>query len=171
MPLANLNILQCQVFSLRTSMGLECGLLSGYENEKIPDGIDHGVHVQINMIRPDGFSEVFSSLLGFLAGILGAHKTSVEDAACKFLGRFWHPSGALGFPSDPADIFDNLFLCNQYSSSATIIMERSAKNLPPFSHASTTSLHMECTIVAVAQLSIPPLNGKKNPETPPHLLK
>lgn len=152
-------------------MGLEYRFLSGYKNEKVPDSIDHRVHVQINMVRPDSFSKVFGSLPGFLAGVLGAHKTRVEDAVCEFLGRFWHPNGALGFSGDPADIFDNLFLCNQYSSSATITMVRSVKTIPSFPHASTTSLHMECTIVAVAQLSIPPLNGKKNPETPPHLLK
>jgi len=32
---------------------------------------------------------------------------------------------------------------------------------PPFLAASATSRHMECTITAVAQLSIPPLRGRK----------
>lgn len=153
-------------------MGLEHGFLSSYENEKIPDGIDYRVHVQINVVCPDGFSEVFSSLPSFLARVLSAHKRSVKYAVREFLGRLWHPDGALRFSSNFANIFDNLFLCSQYFSSVTTDrMEASVKTLPPFPHASTTSLHMECTIVAVAQLSIPPLNGKKNPEMPPHLLK
>lgn len=38
----------------------------------------------------------------------------------------------------------------------------------PAAQSATTKRHIECTIVAVAQLSMPPLSGRKYPDTPPH---
>ena len=114
------------------------------------------------MIPSDRFCEVFRPLSRLCTRVLGPHVTCVEYAITKLLGIGRDVARILRFSSDAPRISDDLLVYRRVTTS-TATLTRKQMHLLARVAASATKRHMEYTMIAVAQLSIPPLRGTKYP--------
>ena len=90
----------------------------------------------------------------------------MQDPAAELAGVHGDVLGALWLPDDPSCISDHLCVCSSAEASGSSISSMTPhgrSDVLPERAASTASLHIEYAITAVAQLSIPPLSGRKYP--------
>ena len=73
---------------------------AGYRSKQCPDGNDDSVHVQVDVVTTDCFSEGFSPVSRVGAGILRAHVRSVEDSSTEFATIRGNVFGVNGLAND-----------------------------------------------------------------------
>lgn len=110
-------------------------------------------------LRADSVSEVLGSFPSLATRVLRTHITSVEDSAGEFTRILGNVGAVFRLICNSSSISNNLLIYKGVVRYYIVLGEE--HNLPPFAAASTTKRHMECTMTAVAQLSIPPLRGRK----------
>lgn len=99
----------------------------------------------------------------FHTRILSTHVAGMEYSAAKLLVISGEICRILRLSGNPTSISDNNGICDGKHLSEDKTVRKSNGYRPPRAAAAATSLHIEETITAVAQLSIPPLSGTKYP--------